>query len=169
MLEAARKDGQSVTPKGEFVGAEPIVGVRMADLRPVLTRNGAVIESFREDGPWGGFHVRQSNYCLLRVGGASDWHMHRLQNDLITPILGEIHIGLYDDREGSVTQGRSMVLRASPLRMSSVLVPCGVWHALRNAGDQEAGYIVLTDRAYVHADPDDWRLKRDDPVLHGIL
>jgi dTDP-4-dehydrorhamnose 3,5-epimerase len=169
MLDAARKDGQTVTPKGEMLGLERIDGVRVADIRPVLTRSGATIEVFRTDGPFAGFEMQQVNYCPLRPDHASDWHMHRLQNDVVIPVAGEIQIGLYDDREGSPTKGESMMLRLSALRMAAVLIPCGVWHALKNASHEEGAYVVLTDRKYAHADPDDWRLKRDEPALHGIL
>jgi dTDP-4-dehydrorhamnose 3,5-epimerase len=169
VIASARKDGQSVTPDGEFVGLSQIDGVSVMDLRPVLTRNGATIETFRAGGVFGGFEVKQVNYCPLRAGCTSDWHMHRRQNDVLIPVVGEVHIGLYDDRDGSATQGKSMVLRVSPRRMSALLIPCGVWHALKNPGQDEAGYITLTDQLYAHADPDDWRLKGDEPALNGIL
>ncbi len=169
MLEAARKDGQTVTPAGEVADLRRIEGVKLADIRPVLTRSGATIETFRADGPFAGFEVRQVNYCPLRPSYASDWHMHRIQNDVVIPVAGEIQVGLYDDRDGSPTKGASMMVRVSPLRMAALYIPCGVWHALRNAGQESGAYIVLTDRMYVHADPDDWRLERDEPALHGIF
>ncbi len=168
-LEAARKDGQTVTPQGEVVGQNRIDGVRIAPLNPILTRGGATVESYRADGPFAGFDVKQVNYCPLRPGFASDWHMHRIQNDVIIPLSGEVHVGLFDDREGSPTYGKSLLLRISPLRMAAVLVPCGVWHALKNPDNAPAAYIVLNDQLYRHADPDDWRLKQDEPALHGIL
>ncbi len=169
MLEAARKDGQTVTPGGEMLGLDRIAGVRMARINPVLTRSGATIETYRVDGPFADFAVKQINYCPLRPSHQSDWHMHRVQNDLIIPLAGEVHIGMFDDREDSPTYRKSLLIRISPLRMMAVLVPCGVWHALKNPGNVEAGYIVLNDQMYAHADPDDWRLTRDDPVLHGIF
>ena len=169
MLDAARKDGQTVTSQAQVLGLDRIQGVRLADVRPVLTRSGATVEAFRADGPFSGFDVQQVNYCPLRPSHTSDWHMHRIQNDVVIPIAGEIQIGLYDDREGSPTEGASLMVRASPLRMSAIYIPCGVWHALRNASLEPGGYIVLTDRMYIHADPDDWRLKGDEPKLHGIL
>jgi dTDP-4-dehydrorhamnose 3,5-epimerase len=168
-LEAARKDGQSVTPKGAMLGQDRIDGVRIAEINPVLTRSGATIEIFRTDGPFEGFQMEQVNFCPLRPNHMSDWHMHRSQTDVIIPVAGEVQIGLYDDRDGSPTKGSSLMIRISPRRMRVVLVPCGVWHALKNESNEEGAYVVLTDRKYVHADPDDWRLKRDEPALHGIL
>ncbi len=169
MLDAARKDGQSVTPQGDLLGQIRIDGVKIAPLTPVLTRNGATIETFRRDGPFEGFEPQQINYCPLRPHHVSDWHMHRTQRDVIIPVMGEIVVGLYDDREGSPTQGASMTFRASERRMAALLVPNGVWHALKNPDSELAAYVVLNDRMYIHADPDDWRLKRDEPALHGIL
>ena len=169
MIEAAKKDGQSVTPRGEVLGVDRIDGVRLADIRPVLTRSGATIETFRTDGPFAGFDVKQVNYCPLRANHTSDWHMHRRQNDVVVAVEGEVVVGLYDDRDASPTCGNSMVLRVSPRRMAAVLIPCGIWHALKNEGPSEGAYIVFTDQMYIHADPDDWRLKRDEPALHGLL
>jgi dTDP-4-dehydrorhamnose 3,5-epimerase len=169
MFEAARKDGQTVTSGGDMLGLDRIRGVRIAEIRPVLTGNGATIETFRTDGPFAGFPVQQINYCLLRANRTSDWHMHRIQNDVVIPLAGELVIGLYDDRDGSPTQGASLRLRVSPIRMAAVLIPCGVWHVLGNTANHDGGYIVLTDQLYGHADPDDWRLKRDEPDLHGVL
>ena len=169
MLDAARKDGQTVTPRGEVLGLDRIDGVRIAAINPVLTRSGATIETFRADGPFAGFDIRQVNYCPLRPSHTSDWHMHRIQNDVIVPMVGEIHVGMFDDREGSPTHGNSLLVRVSPLRMGAVYVPCGVWHALKNASNEPGGYIVMTDQMYHHADPDDWRLKRDEPALHGVF
>ena len=83
MLEAARKDGQTVTAKGEMVGLKQIQGLLTADIRPVLTHSGSVAEIFRDDGPFQGFHMQQINHCILRPGQRSDWHMHRVQNDVI--------------------------------------------------------------------------------------
>ncbi len=169
MLEAARKDGQTATSDGQMVGQIRIDGVRLVDVNPVLTRSGATIQLFRADGSFEGFTPRQVNYSALRPNHGSDWHMHRIQNDLIVPVLGEVNIGLYDDRDGSPTKGASMMVRLAERRMGALLVPCGIWHALRNPGQEMAGYVVLTDQMYIHADPDDWRLKRDEPALHGIV
>ncbi len=169
VLEAARKDGQTATPDGELVSQDRIEGVRTARLNPILTGSGVTLEAFRRQDAFPDHDPQQINYCILRPSARSDWHMHRDQNDLIIPLSGEVHIGIFDDREDSPSQGRSMVVKTSRMRMLAVLVPRGVWHALKNAGAEEASYIVLTDRKYIHADPDDWRLKHQEPALHGIL
>ncbi len=152
-----------------MVGQVKIEGVRLADIKPVLTRSGATIQAFRSDGPFEGYAPLQVNYCTLRPTQVSDWHMHRDQNDVLIPVVGEVNIGLYDDREASPTRGASMLVRLAERRMGALLIPKGVWHALKNPGLEMAGYIVLTDQMYIHTDPDDWRLKRDEPALHGIL
>ena len=169
MLKASRKDGQTVTPGGDLLGQDRIDGVLVAGIRPVLTRSGATIETYRADGPFTGFEVRQVNVCPLRPNHTSDWHMHRVQNDVVVPLTGEIQLGLYDDREDSPTKGASLALRVSPLRMAAVYIPHGVWHALKNAGADPASYMVLTDQMYMHTNPDDWRVARDEPALLGLL
>jgi dTDP-4-dehydrorhamnose 3,5-epimerase len=170
MLKAAKKSGQTVTATGESIDRQMIDGVRLAPLTPVLSKNGATVELFRSDGPFAGFAMRQVNYCTLRPGVVSDWHMHRGQNDVVIPLAGEIHVGLYDDRDESPTTGGSMVLRVSPMRMAALYIPCGVWHALKSASPNETvSYVVMTDNLFMHADPDDWRLTPGEPKLSGIL
>jgi HpcH/HpaI aldolase/citrate lyase family len=43
------------------------------------------------------------------------------------------------------------------MRPVAVIVPPGVWHALRNESGMPAGYLNVTDRLYRHEDPDNWR------------
>ena len=50
---------------------------------------------------------------------------------------------------------------------STVSLPHDCEHAIN--GTHDSAYVVFTDQMYVHADPDDWCLLRDEPALHGIL
>lgn len=50
-----------------------------------------------------------------------------------------------------------------------VVVPPGVWHALRNESGQAAGYLNIIDELYVHEEPDNWRLTPGSKEIPDIL
>lgn len=78
---------------------------------------------------------------------------------------GQIRIGLYGTREASPTHGAECTINFNLHRPRYVLVPQGVWHALRNASPAEpASDVVINDLVYEYEDPDDWTLAPEIPV-----
>jgi dTDP-4-dehydrorhamnose 3,5-epimerase len=55
------------------------------------------------------------------------------------------------------------------LRPVMVIVPPGVWHALRNESGQPAGYINVIDQLYDYERPDNWRLAPGMAEVPNIL
>ena len=55
------------------------------------------------------------------------------------------------------------------LRPVMVIVPPGVWHALRNESGQPAGYINVIDQLYEYEHPDNWRLTPGMAEIPNIL
>jgi dTDP-4-dehydrorhamnose 3,5-epimerase len=91
------------------------------------------------------------------------------QTDHLVAVGGTIKLALWDDREDSATRGESEVIRMGALRPTLVIVPPGVWHALRNLSGQPAGYLNVTDYCYDYADPDNWRLEQGLAGIPDIL
>ena len=50
-----------------------------------------------------------------------------------------------------------------------MIVPPGVWHALRNESGQPAGYINVIDQLYDYERPDNWRLTPGMSEIPNIL
>lgn len=164
MLDATR-DPQSVTSDGEPRGVPLISGVTLRPGRHVLTRSGSLVEVFRSNWPESPVTPGQVNWVTLWPGGVTDWHRHAQQTDHIFAVLGAVKLCLYDDRDGSVTNGLSNVLRLGALSPALVVVPPGVWHGFRNESGEPAGYINYFEQPYRHEMPDNWRLPHDSPAI----
>jgi len=134
-----------------------IDGVRIVELGNVLTRSGWMTEVFRTDWPVGPNPVRQVNWVALNPGAVTDWHCHQGQIDHLVGVGGNIKVALWDGREGSPSHGASDIVRIGAARPVMVIVPSGVWHALRNESGVVAGYINVIDQLYQHEKPDNWR------------
>lgn len=158
MIPEAQKTVQTVTSDGQLVLPRPIAGLRFHDVRPVPTRSGVVTELWRPE--WLGPDTRPAHVVHVAMVGFSEtnWHCHRIQNDLLFIVRGHVTIAFYDDREDSETYRQLLTLPFSAARPTLINIPPGVWHALKNTGPDEAGFITMNDHAFAHEDPDDWRL-----------
>jgi dTDP-4-dehydrorhamnose 3,5-epimerase len=163
------RDAQTVLPGGARAGSPKIEGVRIHQLGNVLARSGFMMEVFRADWPLNEIAVRQVNWVQLNPAGLTDWHAHAKQTDRIVGVGGNIKLALWDGRAGSPTKGATEVLRIGAIRPVMVVVPPGVWHALRNESGQAAGYLNIIDELYVHEEPDNWRLTPGSKEIPDIL
>ena len=155
---AGVKDGQSVAHGGGRPESAPIDGVRVVELGTVLTRSGLMLEAFRTDWPSVAISPRQVNWVQLAPAAVTDWHRHENQTDHLVAVEGNIKLALWDDRPNSSTRGATQVVRMGIARPVMVIVPAGVFHALRNESGVPAGYLNVTDQVFAADDPDNWRL-----------
>ena len=146
-----------------------IDGVRVIELGNILTRSGWMAEVFRSDWPGVAITPAQVNWVELSPNGVTDWHRHMRQTDHLVGVGGVVKLALWDGREGSPTLDRTDVIRLGALRPLMVVVPPGVWHALRNESGAPAGYLNFTDQLYQHDNPDNWRLSPGDSNAPSIL
>ena len=164
-----RKDSPAIASGGTPHDTAPILGVRIVELRNILTRSGLMVEVFRTDWADIGITVRQVNWVELAPGGVTDWHRHARQTDHLVAVHGTIRLALWDDRPDSPTRGATQVVRMGILRPVVVIIPPGVFHALRNESGAPAGYLNVIDEVYVAADPDNWRLPSGSAEAPDIL
>ena len=166
---AGKRDNQSVVPGGRRAAPPKIDGVRILELGNVLTRSGWMTEVFRKD--WDGVNIapQQINWVELGPNGVTDWHRHTRQTDHLIGVGGVIKLALWDERAASPTHRESDVIRMGALRPVMVIVPPGVWHAMRNESGHPAGYINVIDRLYDYQQPDNWRLTPGRPGIPDIL
>ena len=89
------------------------------------------------------------------------WHKHETQNDNFYVVSGTMKVGLYDDREGSPTNGEYQVVmlgeKADDARLH---IPAGVWHGMMAVG----GFAVMLNiptELYDYDDPDEIRAPWD--------
>lgn len=153
-----------MTPEWELRG-ERIDGVRVREVKHIVTANGHTIELFRKD--WGVVEseVVHMIHVTLHPGALSAWHMHKLKTDHLFVVGGTVKAVLYDDREGSPTRTRLEVLHLSDKRPTLVVIPPGVWHGLQTLSAEPCSFVNFFDHAYDYEDPDDWRLPADTPEI----
>jgi dTDP-4-dehydrorhamnose 3,5-epimerase len=163
------RDGQTVSAGGARAVLPKIAGVRLVELGNVLTRSGTLLELFRKDWPEIGITVEQVNWVQLNANGVTDWHRHAMQTDHLVGVGGNIRLALWDGREASPTHGASEIFRMGALRPTMVIVPPGVWHALRNESGEPSGYLNMIDQLYDYARPDNYRLPPGTAGVPDIL
>src|SRR5437868_547281 len=169
MAFVGKRDPQTAVAGGGRAGAPKIDGVLIHELGNVLTRSGFMTEIFRTDWPLTGITVRQVNWVELNPGAVTDWHAHAGQTDHLVGVGGNIKLALWDGRANSPTKGATEIVRIGAIRPVLVVVPRGVWHALRNESGTPAGYINIIDTLYVHEQPDNWRLEPGSVKIPDIL
>lgn len=169
MSYAGVRDPQTVLPGGAKAAPPAIYGVRMHELGNVITRSGFMTEVFRTDWPVVDISVRQVNWVQLNPGAVTDWHAHAKQTDHLIGVGGSLKLALWDGRDSSPTKGATDIVRMGAIRPVLVIVPAGVWHALRNESGEPAGYLNVIDELYEHAKPDNWRLAPRAAEIPDIL
>lgn len=139
-----------------------IEGVEQRDLRVNADERGHLVELFRED--WEVYDPQPSMaYCSTTYPGVvRAWHRHtRGQIDHFTCPSGRIKIGIYDDREGSATEGEVETFVIGEHDQKLVRIPGACWHGFKAVGDTPALLVNFPTNLYDYDDPDEERLPHD--------
>src|SRR6478735_5985226 len=117
-----RKDAAHID-RDWFIDRQLIDGVRVREVRNIVTANGVTTELYRPD--WGIVEgeVRQVIHVALRGGAISAWHQHRDRWDFLFVVDGHLRVVLHDPREDSPTSGQVDVFHLSPARPLLLSVP----------------------------------------------
>ena len=160
----AVKDRQTVSPEGERLN-QRITGV-VVDHRPLQEDERGELQEIYN--PAWGLHPDPLVYAYfvgIRPRQVKGWVVHRLQDDRLFFVRGTTRVALFDDRPESSTYGMLNVIVISERNRGMVIIPRGVFHALKNIGNDDAFFINLPTRAYNHRDPDKYRL----PVKNNLI
>jgi len=152
---------------GTVDSAERIAGVKIAPLAVHPDDRGYFLEVQRlGEGLVRAFppDTSQVSAALSYAGAIKAFHFHMRQTDCWTPAKGLFQVALVDLRLGSPTFGKRNTMYVGPLRPWQILIPPGVAHGYKVAGEESAMLIYMTDRFY---DPsDEGRIAFDDPGIH---
>jgi len=164
-MSAGKPDRQSVDQDWNVVDQPRIDGVACKEIRPVPTSKGFLTEIWRPEWGLDAAGVGQVFQNVMDPGVVTDWHAHAVTCDRLFCSLGRIRVGLYDGRKSSPTFGATWQRVIGQERPVLVVVPPGVWHAVRVLGTSPALVINLVDRGYSYESPDHWRLPPDTPDI----
>jgi dTDP-4-dehydrorhamnose 3,5-epimerase len=154
-----RKDFQLATQEGAH--REPIDGVRIREARTIPDDRGSICVAY--DPRWG-FTEEPMVYCYevtIRPGAIKGWILHETYDDRLFLAAGAVRWVLFDDRDGSPTQGRLSELFFDEHHRSLLRIPRGVWHAVQNVGADDSRMVNFPTAPYDYENPDKTRLPID--------
>lgn len=157
-------DPQTVTADGERI--EPwIDGLVVHPLKVLEDHRGWVTEIYR---PAWGLHPMPLVYAyevMVRPGTTRGWVVHYTQADRIFLTRGTLWWAMYDAREHSPTSRMLNQFVISDANRALLIVPAGVFHAVKNIGAGDAVFINLPTEPYDHAHPDKHRVPMDGVTI----
>ena len=126
-----------------------IDGVVVRELVRYSDKRGWLTELFRSDEVEGELLPAMAYISATEPGATRGPHEHGGQADyfcFIGPSMFRIY--LWDNRSGSPTYGKRMVMEAGQERALMVIIPAGVVHAYKNIGTVPGWSINLPNRLY---------------------
>jgi dTDP-4-dehydrorhamnose 3,5-epimerase len=144
--------------------ADEIEGVWIKDLKVIPDERGRLMEILRNDDE--GFdRFGQVYLSTVRPGVVKGWHLHRVQEDLVTCVKGMVKLAMYDAREGSPTHGLVREVFIGDHNPQLVRIPAGVYHGWKCISDDEAYVINVPNEPYNRESPDEYRAAWDSPDI----
>jgi dTDP-4-dehydrorhamnose 3,5-epimerase len=98
----------------------------------------------------------------IRPGRIKGWVKHLTSEDRVAVISGTAQVVLFDDRPDSPTYEMVNEIFLSTQNPKTVVIPIGVYHAVRNVGHETMTFVNMPTKAYDHASPDKYRLPLDN-------
>lgn len=164
ILDGVRKDDQLVTPEGKPV-AEQVDGVLFRPATTHADELGSLTEIFSAAWSFTDAPVVHVYEVTVRRGQIKGWVGHSTYDDRLYFANGCAKVAFYDAREGSRTEGLVAVRFLGAHDRGLLVIPRGVYHAIRNVGADDLTFVNLPTRAYDHADPDKYRLPADSLAI----
>jgi dTDP-4-dehydrorhamnose 3,5-epimerase len=141
-----------------------IEGVKTKKLKVIPDERGRLMEMLRCDdeifSKFGQVYL-SSTY----PGVIKGWHYHKNQTDNIVCIKGMLKLVLFDNREGSPTNGEVNEFFIGEHNPLLVQVPKGVYHGWKCTSELEALVINCPTESYNYTLPDEFRV---DPHKNDI-
>lgn len=139
-----------------------IDGVRVTPLKQILDERGKVMHMLRKDSE--GFQgFGEIYFSCVYPGAIKGWHLHKKMILNYAVPHGHIKFVLYDDREGSPTQGKVQEIFMGPDNYCLVTVPPRIWNGFKGIG---TGMAIVANCASISHDPEE--MERRDPFDPSI-
>ncbi len=140
-----------------------IEGVEIKELTSYPDERGFFREVVRVTDDFFGEGFAQCSHSMMYPGVAKAWHIHKTQVDWWYVPVGNLKVGLYDNRPDSPTKGETQVVFMGDNYSAKVLrIPPGVAHGCKVLGDT-THLFYITSNTY---DPnEEGRIPFDDPEI----
>ena len=139
-----------------------IDGVILTPLRQIFDERGKVMHMLREDSAVFS-RFGEIYFSCTHPGVVKAWHLHKEMTLNYAVIQGEIKFVLFDDRQGSPTQGEIQELFISPENYMLVTVPPLIWNGFKCVGTKTA--IVANCATLTHSPDEIIRRAPSDPNI----
>ncbi len=139
-----------------------IDGVIVTPLKQIPDERGEIMHMLRVDAP----HFEKFGeiyFSTAYPGTIKGWHLHKTQTQNYAVIQGMIKLVLYDNREGSQTQGEMQEIYMGEHRYVLVRIPPKIINGFKCVGTKTA---ILANCATEPHDPDE--IERIDPFSPDI-
>ena len=139
-----------------------IEGVEVVPLRRIPDERGTIMHMLRRTDP----HFCEFGeiyFSTIYRDVVKGWHRHHEMTLNYACVFGRIKLVLYDDREGSPSNGEIVELFLGPDEYSLVVIPPEIWNGFKGMSDPYA--IVANCSTHPH-DPS--RSRRLDPFANDI-
>jgi dTDP-4-dehydrorhamnose 3,5-epimerase len=134
-----------------------IDGVVITPLQQILDERGKIMHMMHSDSP-GFVGFGEIYFSCIYPGVVKAWHIHREMTLNYAVPVGRIKLVLFDDREGSQTNGQLQVIFLGLDNYCRVTVPPMVWNGFKGIGLEMA---VVANCASISHDPNE--IERRDP------
>ena len=139
-----------------------IEGVKITPLRQILDERGKVMHMLRNDDA----HFQSFGeiyFSCVYPGAIKAWHLHKEMTLNYAVPYGRIKFVLYDNREGSRTQGEIQEIFLGVDNYILVSIPPLIWNGFKGLGTEMA---IVANCATIPHDPQEiLRLDPFDPSI----
>jgi dTDP-4-dehydrorhamnose 3,5-epimerase len=137
-----------------------IDGVHIRKLNPILDERGYLQECFRSD--WQTFEKFGQVYITVAFPGVvKAWHYHKIQTDNMVCISGNAKLVLFDEREGSPTNGLINEIFFGEKSPKLITIPPNIWHGFKAIAGKKMMVLNCPTELYNYDHPDEYRLPYD--------
>ena len=128
-----------------------IEGVIISPLKIIPNSKGEILHAMKaSDLEFKGFG--EAYFSVANKGEIKGWKKHlQMTLNLVVPV-GNIRFVIYDDREGSQTNGTFFSIKLGKENYQRITVPPNVWMAFQGVGE---GMNLLLNIANIEHDPDE--------------
>ena len=141
-----------------------IEGVRTKKLRAIPDERGRLMELLRSDDD---LFIRfgQAYITSAYPGVVKAWHYHKKQHDTFACIVGMMKVVLFDNRDGSPTNGEINEFFIGVHNPMLLQIPPDVMHGFKCISKNEAIVLNCPTEAYNYEQPDEFRLPAHSPDI----